>query len=866
MKLLPFILLSFFTICLTTNLDGQRRFDCDGRLLVSASDGKTTSIYYPSSIPFSPTIFGILAIYDGHFDAMGFNPKDNYVYSVEQNTSTIVRHSLYTTYERIGQVSIVDTLKVNAGDCTAEGLYVCYDYRLNKMLVFDVVDQFKLLRQIDLFWDPKSPNQGAFKTRIFDFAFDPNDTKTAYSFQGSFEHEDLAPAATRGAMLRINLNFDDPNLGMVTPISFISPEIITHIAGLVFDPRSSLHGYGSSLGGLNPPQNKFFSINSFDGQTTPILTASAEILSDACSCPFSLNFTNSGPTNGMFCNNDSKTFVIGFENNSYIPFIDVVLKDTFPEGTIIKSISNSLNGNEFVGKIDAGTGIGTNILSISGLLIRAKGRFEISVEIMSINANDGPAYTRAYLQNLPPRFPTNLASDDPGSSAFGDRTNFFFKTRDLENLSWKIIPPTDCIVANDGKIIVTSPEFVPGQGFEVGLLNRIGYKERFENVVIDDKKSFTIDSLNPGNYQLFKFRSLNGNCSLSLKDTTITLDPPNSLLDLRVGSNSPVCEGDSLLLTSLIFPEGQIIWAGPEIFGSVDPNPMIKNVTPKRSGIYDAIATYGYCIQKRMLEVEVRPQVMTIIEGDSTYCIRDTLNLAVTDTNKGELLTYSWSGPNNFKEINSVLDLPIVGNEQTGYYEVITTNGACHDTIGMDVMILPTPDLVLDNVIMTDYCDPLILLPKLLGDTDVNYEWTPQDGLSCSDCLSPEVISSVKSSYRLKVENGYSCADSASVQIILDKDNLIFAANIFSPAASAGNKQFKILPNCVVHYIHRLDIYDRYGNPIFQAKAFNPDEPLEIWDGRLSNQTVSSGVYVWFAKVELVDGSIVYLTGDVTVL
>ena len=63
---------------------------------------------------------------------------------------------------------------------------------------------------------------------------------------------------------------------------------------------------------------------------------------------------------------------------------------------------------------------------------------------------------------------------------------------------------------------------------------------------------------------------------------------------------------------------------------------------------------------------------------------------------------------------------------------------------------------------------------------------------------------------------------------------------------------------------HQFDIYDRYGMLMFRTGNSNSD--LENWDGFAYGKTVESGVYVWFAKLELVDGSIIYLTGDVTKL
>ncbi len=851
-----------FIFCVTLTLVAQKRFACDGQLLIATNDGKNTSIHQVTFIPFAQPFLSILANYKGSFDALGFNPKDNYVYSVEQNTNTIVRHSLYNTVERIGNVTITDTLRANAGDCTADGLYICYDYGLHKMLVFDVTDQFKLLREISLFWDPTSPNQGMFKARLFDFAFDPNDSKTAYSYQANFDQNDGAPSATRGSMLKINLDFDSPNLGMVTPLGMVDPKNATHLAGFLFGPTSSLYGFGSASEGINPLQNTLFAISAGQGRTSQVLTHTpSSRLSDGCSCPYSLSFTNSAPTNGMYCNNDTRTFTLTIENNSYLPLTDLVLKDTFPEGTIIKSISNTYSGT-----IDTGTGVGTNILSISGLSLSAKQKFLIQIVIESIDAKDGPAYNQAFLHNLPPRFPENLASDDALSSTIGDRCNFYFITRGLINSKWETILPTDCQKANDGKIIVSSPEFIKEKYYEVSIRNLKGWKEYIDTVIIGEQNSFILDSLMPGEYQLFRFRSLDDNCSVSLMDTTILLEAPNNLLDLRVYSNSPVCVSGTLKLSSEMSPDGEILWRGPAIFGSEQASPFIENTTQNNKGTYVASAKYGFCTQKRDIEVDVKAQFNIDLVGADTYCERDTLRLEIIASDKSAALNYHWSGPNELVLDDSICTIPFVDLDHSGYYEVVADNGACFDTLGIDVKILPSPSLVLDDQLATDFCEPLILSPKVNDNHDISYQWYPSVGLSCHDCPNPQIQALVQPSYQLKVRNAYNCVDSASIQIILDKDNIAFAPNIFSSRGSSENRLFEIMPNCVVHFIHSLDIYDRYGNQVFASSASGPNEKIAAWDGMIFGKIAALGVYIWLAKAELVDGSIVYLSGDVTVL
>jgi len=851
-----FIKLSAFVLSLVTSLSGQKRFDCDGNPLIVASDSMSTAVFRQVSIPFSGPFLSMIAKYKGSFDAVGFNPMDNYLYGVDQSTGTIVRLSQFNTVERIGQMPTSGPLQTFAGDCTADGLYACYDNIEGKMFFFDVTGPFKLVQWVSLSWDPvASSKSGPLDVPVFDFAFDPNDPATAYSFQAA-----SPDGKEKGIFLRINLDEDHPRFGMVTSLGAAETGILSYISGLAFDPRSALYGFGASGTGADPLQNMLYNLEAVTGVVYPVLTHSpAFAMSDACSCPYSLSFTNKAPVEGMFCSGDTKTFVVGFDNNSFLPLTGVVLKDTFPEGSVIKSVSGT-----FSGTIAPGTGVGTNVLSVSGLLIPAKDRVEISIEVHSVNAQDGPAFNRAYLHNLPPRFPEMVASDDPDSSTPGDRSNFYFITRPLTGVSWKVIPPSDCVLASDGKVVVTSPDFEAGEIYEVSLRNKAGWKEHIKLVKIGQDGSFTLDSLSPGNYQLFRFKPVSDRCSVSLKDTSIVLDPPNNLLDLRAESNSPVCEGQSIRLNSDVKPQCAISWKGPQSFGSESGAPVIDFASPMRTGTYEAIATYGFCSRTSFLDVEVKHKVQTSVIGDTVYCKRDTLRLEAVTTQSG--VDHIWHLPDGTLQRTPQLGFALEEDHLSGIYKVVSGNGACYDTAAATIKIKPTPTVTLDPMVQTDLCDPLIIGPQVKGDIDVTYLWQPSEGLSCVDCPAAQVGPVVQAEYRVRVSNKFNCADSAAIRIELDKDNSVFTSNVFSPSGTPENSVFKVIPNCVVHYIHSLDIFDRSGSRVFHAISTGPDENLETWDGTIAGKKASSGVYVWILKVELADGSFIHLTGDVTLL
>lgn len=852
--LFTWLLLTFITL----KLDGQARFDCDGQILVAANDDSVTLLQNPVYIPFGIPFLGIKGGYIGSFDALGFNSKDNYIYAYEKRLKNIVRLGSDNTFLRLGEVLMGDSLQIEGGDCNVDGLYFCYDNFSKQVLVFQVLGEFKLLRKIRLFWDPASAIKDRFNSFLYDFAFHPVMLETAYSY---ISHQDPDPGIN-GLLIKINLNLNDPNLGMVTPLKKISPASVKHLTGMGFDPNSGFYGYGSSSNGINPLQRSFFNIDLISAQAFDAITNTYSYpLSDMCSCPFPLYVSNKVPQEGMLCNNDSKTFIIRIDNKSYNVYSGITLHDSFPPGTLIKSVTDP-----FLAKIPNSSGIGTNILVINNLTVQPKSVTEIKVELQTISANDGPTYNQVFLTNLPLHFPKTIGSDDPDSSPLGDKSNFFFTTRPIQKLTWNTISPKDCIKANDGQIILKSPDFSAGQKYEIGLLNKLNWEERTSVISVGDQNSITIDSLLPGEYQLFRLRTFNANCSQSLKDTIIIVAPPNHLIDFRIKNNGPVCEGDNLLFETKIIEGGVMSWTGPDIFGSGDINPVIEKVTKSKTGKYEAKLKYGYCELSRTSEAVVKEKLNTNITGESTLCTGDSLILGASASNKNDTISYQWRSPSGVIGKDSILRRIVSSVAQSGSYKVITTNEACFDTSEIWVEVRQAPEIIMDSILVTDFCDEVRLQPGIKNAMSASFRWTPDADLSCFDCLNPSLKAVSDSKLKLSVVNDNGCEDTAEVRVLLNLNNLIFTPNIINKNQGLNRSVFRVIPNCAVRKILHLSVFDRLGNVVHEYENTRHQEESIDWDLNAKPSTHHVGVYVWKVKLELHNGSITYVTGDITIL
>lgn len=61
-------------------------------------------------------------------------------------------------------------------------------------------------------------------------------------------------------------------------------------------------------------------------------------------------------------------------------------------------------------------------------------------------------------------------------------------------------------------------------------------------------------------------------------------------------------------------------------------------------------------------------------------------------------------------------------------------------------------------------------------------------------------------------------------------------------------------------------IYDRWGEKVFEARDFAPNDVNFAWDGRLRNQKGHNDVYVWTAEIQFIDGETERFNGDITLI
>ncbi|MCB0644065.1 MAG: gliding motility-associated C-terminal domain-containing protein, partial [Phaeodactylibacter sp.] len=120
--------------------------------------------------------------------------------------------------------------------------------------------------------------------------------------------------------------------------------------------------------------------------------------------------------------------------------------------------------------------------------------------------------------------------------------------------------------------------------------------------------------------------------------------------------------------------------------------------------------------------------------------------------------------------------------------------------------------------------------------------------------------------YWIQVVDTSGCVAEDNLLVRLVTDVPIFLGNAFSPNGDGTNDVFYIFADDGVEEVETFRIFDRWGNKVFQADRFAPNNPDYGWDGNFQGQALNPAVFVWWAEIRLKNGESLILKGDVMLI
>ncbi len=307
-------------------------------------------------------------------------------------------------------------------------------------------------------------------------------------------------------------------------------------------------------------------------------------------------------------------------------------------------------------------------------------------------------------------------------------------------------------------------------------------------------------SMNNGTYYVTVVDEYN--CSATSQVNVNVLSAP----ELTVTSNSPLCTGQDLQLTSSNAVSWQ--WSGPNGWTSNVQNPVISGAQLQHSGTYTVTITDANgCTATDQITITVHS--LPVVEAHATS----------TEICEGSQVTLYGSGANSYVWNNGVTNnVPFVptttqtytvtGTDANGctatdqititvnqkyvfaethticdgssytwhgntyntsgtYYDSLTTQSGCDSIYVLQLVIAENPNISIsanDTVIIIGNS---VTLTANGADT---YQWVPTTALSCTNCNAPVANPTETTTYCVVGTNNYGCKDTACITIHVDKE------------------------------------------------------------------------------------------------
>jgi gliding motility-associated-like protein len=138
----------------------------------------------------------------------------------------------------------------------------------------------------------------------------------------------------------------------------------------------------------------------------------------------------------------------------------------------------------------------------------------------------------------------------------------------------------------------------------------------------------------------------------------------------------------------------------------------------------------------------------------------------------------------------------------------------------------------------------------------VTMEWKKEDSqwLSCLDCEAPEVVQLYFTrDFLLRVTDSLGCIGEDVVRVEVQKTRLVFVPEGFTPNDD-GNNDLLLVHGQKDVKILKFRIYDRWGELMYEAADFAPNNTSIGWDGMFRESPMNPATFVWTLDVEYLDG------------
>lgn len=218
---------------------------------------------------------------------------------------------------------------------------------------------------------------------------------------------------------------------------------------------------------------------------------------------------------------------------------------------------------------------------------------------------------------------------------------------------------------------------------------------------------------------------------------------------LRLRSNSPICEGETLIIESKIFDDAQYSWSGPGGFVSTEPNLTFPGATPSVSGEYflEVELANGKIISDAIrVLVRAAPDARVNFGREIYICQGDSVALEPANFDSGNV--YVWNDADT--------TISVFAKKRGVYYLKAISPQGCEAVDSIEVKWRPLPTVKITSS-ESAVCNGVPVTLRA-GGNFVDCRWSTGD-------VGETVVVDRPGNYFAFVENEFGCRASASFKV-----------------------------------------------------------------------------------------------------
>ena len=297
------------------------------------------------------------------------------------------------------------------------------------------------------------------------------------------------------------------------------------------------------------------------------------------------------------------------------------------------------------------------------------------------------------------------------------------------------------------------------------------------------------------------------------------------------------------------------------LWSTDDTDQMITGLS---AGDYDVAITDGNgCMTNGAVTLAEPDAFMIGFEVSEPDCFDQQLG-SITVLPSGGVAPFTYSIDGTVFQAS-----PVYTGLDEGIYQITSLDANdCSTTeiISIDVPLMVNVELGTNQSISIGDSTLLEAIINLPFDSLASVMWTGIDSIGCANCLTQIVAPIITTAYSVSVTSADGCADRDSMTVFVNTDYKIYIPNIFSPNGDGINDVIMISADESVREITSFSIFDRWGNLVFGADHFQPNDSSISWNGRMKGEAMNPGVFTFRLVVDFAYGHSEVRYGDITLV